>query len=442
MITFNNELELARRSVLNWEGKGLLRCVTVVRDVFGRLSFLVDAQEYPEEGIRGSLEGLLERDLGKYFAKPVYWENMPAKKRRYLEPMIDLMKEGRKTWRVEQGVEFYLSERTIAKKAWVCQARQETVWPYEDALEGGKPKVVTFYSFKGGMGRTTTLASVALQMARKGKNVMMVDTDIEAPGLATLFLDEELIESGVLDYLLEYAVDGEADISGYVMDVADPALLRETDGKLYVLPAGKVDGNYLQKLARIDYQDHREGALRDSMCSMLEAIAGKYQVDYILIDARAGFHDMGGIAVSQLPHGAVLFGNHSRQSWDGIKQVIRRIAESHVEDMPVLIADCMCENRTSAAFPSEKERFVAKAYEVCVENYYGDEEGIPGIESVNVAHTPVFLPFDPSLRQEIVLYSRGSQEEGERVKAFAQCLLSEEYKAVAARIGEWFGEGE
>ena len=230
MITFNNELELARRSVLNWEGKGLLRCVTVVRDVFGRLSFLVDAQEYPEEGIRGSLEGLLERDLGKYFAKPVYWENMPAKKRRYLEPMIDLMKEGRKTWRVEQGVEFYLSERTIAKKAWVCQARQETVWPYEDALEGGKPKVVTFYSFKGGMGRTTTLASVALQMARKGKNVMMVDTDIEAPGLATLFLDEELIESGVLDYLLEYAVDGEADISGYVMDVADPALFRRLRG--------------------------------------------------------------------------------------------------------------------------------------------------------------------------------------------------------------------
>ena len=41
------------------------------------------------------------------------------------------------------------------------------------------------------MGLTTTLASVALQLARKGKNVIMVDTDIEAPGLATLFLDEE-----------------------------------------------------------------------------------------------------------------------------------------------------------------------------------------------------------------------------------------------------------
>ena len=72
------------------------------------------------------------------------------------------------------------------------------------------------------MGRTTTLASVALQLARKGKNVIMVDTDIEAPGLATLFLDEELIENGVLDYLLEYTVDKETDISNYVIDVAEP----------------------------------------------------------------------------------------------------------------------------------------------------------------------------------------------------------------------------
>ncbi len=59
---------------------------------------------------------------------------------------------------------------------------QDAVWPYEDALSGDKPKVITFYSFKGGMGRTTTLASVALQLVRKKKNVMMIDMDIEAPG--------------------------------------------------------------------------------------------------------------------------------------------------------------------------------------------------------------------------------------------------------------------
>ena len=47
---------------------------------------------------------------------------------------------------------------------------------------------------------------MALQLAKKGKSVMMVDTDIEAPGLATLFFDEEAIKNGVLDYLLEHSL--------------------------------------------------------------------------------------------------------------------------------------------------------------------------------------------------------------------------------------------
>lgn len=41
MVTFNNELEVARESILNWPDKHLLKCVTIVRDVFGRLSFLL-----------------------------------------------------------------------------------------------------------------------------------------------------------------------------------------------------------------------------------------------------------------------------------------------------------------------------------------------------------------------------------------------------------------
>ena len=58
-----------------------------------------------------------------------------------------------------------------------------------------------------------------------------------------------------------------------------------------------------------------------------------------MIDARAGFHDLGGVAVSQLPHGSVLFGNSSRQSWDGIRQVLRSIAKSHASDFPVMLVD-------------------------------------------------------------------------------------------------------
>ena len=43
--------------------------------------------------------------------------------------------------------------------------------------------VVTFYSFKGGAGRTMALTNVGLQLAMEGRRVLLVDMDLEAPGL-------------------------------------------------------------------------------------------------------------------------------------------------------------------------------------------------------------------------------------------------------------------
>src|SRR3954451_18123281 len=48
--------------------------------------------------------------------------------------------------------------------------------------------IVTFYSWKGGVGRTMALANAAVQLARHGKHVLMVDWDLEAPGLSHYFL--------------------------------------------------------------------------------------------------------------------------------------------------------------------------------------------------------------------------------------------------------------
>ena len=443
MVTFNNELETARRSILNWSEIDVLEKVTIVRDVFGKLSFLFDSTSFPDEQQRNDLELLLSRNLQGYYSGNTYREKMPSKDKKYLVPVLDLMKEESSEWYTEHGIKFYLSERPIAKKAWVSRKTDiDAVWPYEDALRRDKPRVITFYSFKGGMGRTTALAGTALQLARKGKNVMMIDMDIEAPGLATLFFEEERIQNGVLDYLLEHPLSVQSDIADYVLDVTDSSLLEENDGSLFIIPAGKVDENYLQKLARIDYQDHREGALRTSLGTMLEELRSRFAVDYILIDARAGFHDMGGIAVAQLPHGAVLFGNSSRQSWDGITQVIRTIAESHSENIPIVIADCMCENSTSPSFLQAKDHFIQKAYTVCIENYYTENDMIPGINAENVAHSPVFLPYDASLRQDITLYSTGSAEEDARVRAFTERLTSDVYKVIVDRIQSWFGEGD
>ena len=229
-------------------------------------------------------------------------------------------------------------------------------------------------------------------------------------------------------------------ITDYVLDVTDPALLDENEGQLFLMPAGRVDRNYLQKLARIDFQDNRAGYLREALVTLLNDIRENYDVDYILIDARAGFHDMGGVAVAQLPHGVVLFGNDSRQSWDGLTQVLRTIAEGHRADFPVMIVGAMCPKAASEGYTAVRNHFINKSYTICTENYYDAESEIPGVEAEGEIHFPELLSFNDELLQGVELYSDGSQEKNQRVNAYKTILTGESYKKIANRIKSWFGE--
>lgn len=444
MVTFNDIPDLAMHCVCSWRKKSVLSNVTLIRDVYGKISFLMDNTESISDEDKEDLVLILSQSMGAYFSGNIYWKKLPSNQkgaRARQEVIVNLVEQERTEWKAAEGIAFYILERAIAKKAWIQKPEnQESVWPYEDAVSENGTKVVTFYSFKGGMGRTTALAAVALLLVKKGKNVMMVDTDIEAPGLAALFFDEEMITRGVLDYLIEYGIDSEIHVEDYALDVTEPLLLDETSGQLYLMPAGKVDRNYLQKLARIDYQDNRNGYLKETLEKLLTDIKDNYSVDYILVDARAGFHDMGGIAAVQIPHGVVVFGNDSRQSWDGITQVLRTIAQGHMADFPVMIVDVMCPKPTADNFISARERFLNKSYTVCLENYYEEGDDVPGIEAEGEIHFPEFVSFNDELLQGIELFSDGSQQKNQRVNAYKNILTGESYKKIADRIKRWFGE--
>ena len=91
-------------------------------------------------------------------------------------------------------------------------------------------RVVTFYSFKGGTGRTMALANVAWILAANGKRVLVVDWDLESPGLHRFyhpFMDGEVMASasGIIDMIREFedaAVrhgERESDWRAYYADV-------------------------------------------------------------------------------------------------------------------------------------------------------------------------------------------------------------------------------
>src|SRR5690349_15015464 len=82
-----------------------------------------------------------------------------------------------------------------------------------------KVGIVTFYSYKGGVGRSMALANVAVLLARRGLKVLVVDWDLEAPGLERYFanhFDLKLGSEGLLRMCMEARDRGRADYRRFI----------------------------------------------------------------------------------------------------------------------------------------------------------------------------------------------------------------------------------
>ncbi len=200
-------------------------------------------------------------------------------------------------------------------------------------------RVVTFYSFKGGVGRTMLLANTAYRLANKhGLKVIAVDWDLEAPGLHRFFglsAEDAAKAPGVLDYLDEWRAavqrqDAEApDVTGSLIPITDKKHAPRF-GSLSLLTAGRIDEKYDTRLAALDWQEFYQGSAGASAVETLRAQLVE-QADVILIDSRTGYTDAGGICTIQIPDGVVLVTAPNQQSLEGIDRVARSIAQGSPE---------------------------------------------------------------------------------------------------------------
>ena len=215
--------------------------------------------------------------------------------------------------------------------------------------------VVTFYSYKGGVGRTLALANVAMDLARRGRHVLLVDFDLEAPGLDTFtqFRPRNLTP-GVVEYISEYVATHEAPaVSDYCYEVRLPPrprddlapiensltsaeLTREDivgeetrqTGRLWVMPAGRRDDSYSKLLQSIDwgllYAEHNGYLMFEDL---KEQWKQAFSPDYVLVDSRTGHTDIGGICTRQLPDTVVLFFFPNEQNLRGLEGVVQDIRD-------------------------------------------------------------------------------------------------------------------
>ena len=182
---------------------------------------------------------------------------------------------------------------------------------------------VTFYAYKGGVGRTLALANIACLLAEDKdhpQKVLLWDFDLEAPGLHKLFRANDPHRDGFVDLAYGYAQTGK------MGNVKDCIYASDVDG-VHVLPAGRVGGAYCEKLQKIDWPGFFTTNPSDSgpfFGPLLESIAAlKY--DYVLIDSRTGLNDQAGICTEVLPDLIVTLFRLTDQNLDGLTHVVPAI---------------------------------------------------------------------------------------------------------------------
>jgi MinD-like ATPase involved in chromosome partitioning or flagellar assembly len=218
-------------------------------------------------------------------------------------------------------------------------------------------KTITFYSYKGGVGRTLAVANVARYLSRFDQSVFAIDFDLESPGLHYKLIPDrtDQIIRGVVDYIYDFAVEGKRphSLADHVVEVAPTGGAK---GVLNLMPAGNVpSADYWRRLARVNWHGlfYAEEAFDAStetppmgihhFLELKERIEQEYQPDFLLIDSRTGITEIGGVATSVLPDAVVCLLVNNRENLEGARAVLRSIAGAErlpdqppVEILPVL----------------------------------------------------------------------------------------------------------
>jgi MinD-like ATPase involved in chromosome partitioning or flagellar assembly len=247
--------------------------------------------------------------------------------------------------------------------------------------------IFTFYSFKGGVGRSMALANVAELLYQRGLRVLMIDFDLEAPGLERFFeipdappLADVLETRGIIDLVESYkelrqlaamaarqraapdpagsserpalGVNESAESlpaeslqvrgngSGFPFPVEPLATFviriheeQPNGGALYLVPSGRRGGpelaRYSERIRRFDWDDFYANwdgeAFFDWFRHEAEQLA-----DVVLVDSRTGITELSGVCTFHLPDAVVMFVAPNHQNLEGVRVMAKSLSAEGV----------------------------------------------------------------------------------------------------------------
>lgn len=280
--------------------------VIINRDLNGRVRLIVPS------GVEGDTDTLAgSRSIAKELSEKLEPHAFPAEHMLLFEDNITAV--------LADAPQFELEE--IEGVTVVDRLATEGRWASVEPVVDGAPRVV-FFSIKGGVGRSTAMAASAWSLAQMGKRVLVLDLDLESPGLSSGLLPAEKRPAyGITDWLVEDLVDNGAAVFDDMTATSELA----HDGEIYVIPAhGSDPGNYIAKLGRVWMPKVNDQGKQESwsqrLSRLLAQLEQRWQPDIILIDSRSGIDEVASSCVTDLGAGLVLlFAIDGEQTWSGYR---------------------------------------------------------------------------------------------------------------------------
>lgn len=207
-------------------------------------------------------------------------------------------------------------------------------------------EVITFYSYKGGTGRSMLLANTAWILASAGKKVLLIDWDLEAPGLHRYlrpFLGDDLElkeKKGVINWLIDYwdlfldnpqvpvetLVRDHVNPKSYAFTLDTSAYFSKNGGSIDLLCAGRQDRFYAESVSNFDYTALYEKLHGEELIDVAkEILVGPGGYDFVLVDSRTGVSDTSGFCTVALADTVVVCFTYNNQSVIGASGIARDI---------------------------------------------------------------------------------------------------------------------
>jgi len=290
----------------------------------------------------------------------------------------------------------------------------------------------TFYSFKGGVGRSMALANIADILARRGLRVLAIDFDLEAPGLERYFQVEKtaaLANPGLIDLLQSFkkslsgadAIDDSAQfrqLERFIFPVFQRPL--PNGGELHLLTAGQREPaaqyrQYALAVRTFDWQDFYYNWEGEAFFEWLRGelahpANNRPAYDVVLVDSRTGVTEMGGVCAYQLADVIVMLCAANHQNVEGTREVARDFRSESVRALrrgralEMVVVPARIEQRDDSLLDKFFQRF---------NEFFRDEEPAAFGEA-GLSFGDLTIPYQPEYAFEEIVLSDPERREARR----------------------------